>query len=244
MPRPKRRIKWFERERATQSQRGEAISAQAPFIPARRNLAKRIEERRDLAFLMPDVNTIRPECPMSEKQRIMADCLFWGYDSATAYKVAYGQNFTSMNAFYQASWETAQRVETRLRINQLERIANTVVKDEAERRKALVISGLEDVALDRAHSQRVKALELLGKMRGVDLFSERIEQVKGELTADQVEAQLRQRLEALGLTMSDVAKPERKAPLALPAPQHVAGVEETKDQDRATILQEPSDETK
>ena len=135
---------------------------------------------------MPDVDTIRPDIPMSEKHRKFADLMFWGYDSATAHKVAFGFNYTTRNAQYVRAWEMAQRRETRLRINQLQKVANQVVKDEAERRKALVISGLEDVATDRAHNQRVKALELLGKLRGVDLFSERVETVKGDLTPERI----------------------------------------------------------
>lgn len=77
------------------------------------------------------------------------------------------------------------------------------VKDQQDARRKLVLEGLEDVATDRGHTQRVKALELLGKVRGVDLFTSP-DTKPSDLTPDQVTQALLTKLRELGLDMKDV----------------------------------------
>lgn len=74
--------------------------------------------------------------------------------------------------------------------------ASTALSERAERR-AFVLEGLEREARTAASdSARVQALALLGKTEGVQLFTDRIEQV-ADRTPDEVRAELEQRLAAL-----------------------------------------------
>ena len=75
--------------------------------------------------------------------------------------------------------------------------ASTALSERAERR-AFVLEGLEREARTAASdSARVQALALLGKTSGVDLFTDRVEQVGADLSPDEVRAELERRLAAL-----------------------------------------------
>ena len=64
-------------------------------------------------------------------------------------------------------------------------------------RRRFVLEGLEREATEAASdSARVAALVALGKTQGVDLFTDRIEQI-ADRTPDEVRAELEQRLAAL-----------------------------------------------
>jgi len=74
--------------------------------------------------------------------------------------------------------------------------ASTALSEKAERR-AFVLEGLEREATGAASdSARVAALVALGKTSGVDLFTDRVEQVADQ-SPDEVRAALEQRLAAL-----------------------------------------------
>ena len=74
--------------------------------------------------------------------------------------------------------------------------ASTALSERAERR-AFVLEGLEREARTAASdSARVQALALLGKTQGVDLFTDRVEQVADQ-SPDEVRAALEQRLAKL-----------------------------------------------
>jgi len=65
-------------------------------------------------------------------------------------------------------------------------------------RRRFVLEGLERESTTAASdSARVAALIALGKTQGVDLFTDRVEQVGADLSPDEVRAELEQRLSAL-----------------------------------------------
>lgn len=167
-----------------------------------------------------DPSKIEPEGYITPRQRLFADLAFSGMDAALAYDRAYNtKNMKRNEVWVSAIALLNDSPVIRLRLNQLSERLSVVMTDEHERRKSLVLTGLEAIAVDTSQPTpaRVKSFELLGKVRGTDLFSDRVETVKGDLTAAQVAAQLGERLAKLGLTPEDL-KPKARAMLALPKP--------------------------
>lgn len=171
-----------------------------------------------------DPAKVKPIERMTARQRAFADAVFVGTPAA----IAYDQAYNTGNMRRTTVWPNATKMLTgcpviRTRLDQLRSVAGVMVSDEHEARRNLVLTRLEGIATSEATpaATQVKALELLGKVRGTDLFSDRVEQVKGDLTRDQVQQQLADRLAKLGLTEADLAAqaPSKVAkPLALPAP--------------------------
>ena len=80
----------------------------------------------------------------------------------------------------------------------VERSAASGALSERAERRAFVLEGLErEARTATSDSARVQALALLGKTQGVDLFTDRVEQVGADLTADEVRDELERRLQAL-----------------------------------------------
>lgn len=153
-----------------------------------------------------DPRTIPPVLPMPRRMQAFADWLWYGAPAGAAYRVAYEAAWLSPMVGEVSGSRLAQRREVVLRLAQLEGVAAMSLKDQQNQRRKLVLDGLEEVALDRGHNQRVKALELLGKVRGVDLFTapDQPQTKLDALTPDQVSALLVERLRDLGLDMVDV----------------------------------------
>lgn len=167
-----------------------------------------------------------PAVGLTEKQRVFADHVWRGLTASAAYDRAFNTQAMPRQHVWIGAMQLVRKPEITLRFNQLEQAVREGIVSEHERRKALVLAGLERIASDDSQQTgpRVKALELLGKVRGTDLFSDRVEQVQGHLSPDQVAAQLQERLAKLGLSVADLVRndagkaSQAKPMLALPAP--------------------------
>ena len=152
---------------------------------------------------VPVLNTtlIEPLIPMREREIRFADMVWSGLTPYFAYKEVYGipdhvggpMIFASIN---RRLWSRS----TRIRINQLDKIMCDMDNKSAENRRNFVLDGLTSLASDESITAmaRLKALELLGKVRGTDLFTDRVEQVAHSMSEEQVKAALAEKLAQLG----------------------------------------------
>ena len=165
-----------------------------------------------LSILVP-----RPQ-GVTERQARFADMVWAGLSLTAAYDEAYSTANMKRAVVWGRAHDAVRNPSVTVRSSQLRTWEWKMAQDEHEKRRKRVIAGLEARAEDPSvpASVQVKALELLGKVRGTDLFSERVEQIKGDLTAEQVEAQLRAKLTELGL---ETAPQAPATPLLLPAPR-------------------------
>lgn len=207
MPRPRKRIHWLAKPKADKRSHARKNESQhrnpegALRLPPRGTM-RDIIDRRVIRFAI-DPATVAPTEPMPRRHRVFADLVWDGYPQAYAYRQAYDAKWHDPHTCEVHGDRLANLPTVAVRLTQLEMVARVVVKDQQEQRRKLVLDGLEDVATDRGHNQRVKALELLGKVRGVDLFTSP-DTKPNDLTPDQVTAQLLARLRELGLDMKDV----------------------------------------
>lgn len=164
---------------------------------------------------IPLMNTtlIPPPIRMGEKEIRFADMVWAGLTPYIAYRDTYGwPNWIDRDTLYSQINERLWSRGTRLRIHQLDKMACDMDTKTAENRRNFVLDGLTELASDDSISPmaRLKALELLGKVRGTDLFSDRVEHVASQMSEEQVKAALAEKLAQLGagsLTgTSDLAK--------------------------------------
>jgi hypothetical protein len=166
---------------------------------------------------------VEPANGISGRKLEFANLLWQGYSGARCYDMAYtSHNAPRKTVWLKALW-LARDPQVKERMLQLETVELEGVMNEHERRKSLVLSTLEGIAVDSdmQPGPRVKALELLGKVRGTDLFDSKVDQPMANLSQEQVKQQLVERLASVGLTLSDVeAKPDAtpRVVLALPKP--------------------------
>lgn len=172
--------------------------------------------KRDNWSLLQDtplINTplIPPITRMDEKTLMFADAVWSGIPPYIAYRELYPRPQTKTQITKKvniALW----RKDVRLRIHQLDQIACNMDIKTAENRRNFVLDGLTSLASDESISPmaRLKALELLGKVRGTDLFTDRVEQVTSNMTEEQVRQALAEKLAQLGVgavtSTSDLAK--------------------------------------
>lgn len=164
-----------------------------------------------------DPSTVEPCMSMTERMRRFADAVYSGMELSAAYDLAYRSEGMQRNAVWANAGSLLSHQAVTRRLQQLREAEEMGMSDEHDRRRSLVLSGLEEIAQDKAEPTpaRVKALELLGKVRGTDLFSDRVETVKGDLTRDQVQAELAKVL------ARHMAKAQPQAQLALPSPSSI-----------------------
>lgn len=120
--------------------------------------------------------TYAKEQPLTPKQREFARQVALGETKAQAYRNAYNSK-GKPNTVGQKGYELAKRDEMQVMIDAF-RLANEVEKQQTPAQlRRLVITQLTQHALDESFppAQRVKALELLGKVSEVAAFTERKE---------------------------------------------------------------------
>ena len=120
--------------------------------------------------------TYAKEQPLTPKQREFARQVALGETKAQAYRNAY-KSKGKPNTVGQKGYELAKRDEMQVMIDAF-RLANEVEKQQTPAQlRRLVITQLTQHALDESFppAQRVKALELLGKVSEVAAFTERKE---------------------------------------------------------------------
>lgn len=150
------------------------------------------------------INTwlIEPDYPMTPRKREFADMVFHGVTPWLAYLKSHGwPDKLPMEYRVRLVNRTLWCKCVRMRLTQLWRVRCKLDWKSAENRRLFVLQGLTDLASDDSISPmaRLKALELLGKVRGTDLFTDRVETVHQSMTEEQVRQALAEKLEALGI---------------------------------------------
>ena len=152
---------------------------------------------------VPILNTtvIAPLLPMEDKEIRFADMVWSGLTPYLAYREVYGiPDSMSGDMINQVVNRRLWTRATRIRINQLDKIMCDMDIKSAENRRNFVLEGLTSLASDESITPmtRLKALELLGKVRGTDLFSDKVEHVVQSMSEEQVKAALAEKLAQLG----------------------------------------------
>jgi hypothetical protein len=152
---------------------------------------------------VPILNTtlIPPLMPMGEKEIKFADMVWSGLTPYFAYRETYGIPDSLSRDMVNTSINRVLWLrKVRVRINQLDKIMCDMDNKSAENRRNFVLDGLTDLAQDTSISPmaRLKALELLGKVRGTDLFSDKVEHSVTSMTEEQVKQALAEKLALLG----------------------------------------------
>ena len=138
---------------------------------------------------------------LTAKQERFLSEMIRGATQADAYRTAYDCAKSSPSAIYTEAGRLMGHPEITRRLlahqASVERSAASTALSERAERRAFVLEGLEREARTAASdSARVQALALLGKTQGVDLFTDRVEQV-ADRSPDEVRAELEQRLAKL-----------------------------------------------
>lgn len=163
---------------------------------------------------VPVINTnlIPPLIPTGEKEIRFADMVWSGLTPYISYLHVYGKDTrTEAELYVRVNRQLWSRC-VRLRLHQLDKMACDMDTKTAENRRNFVLDGLTSLASDESISAmaRLKALELLGKVRGTDLFTDRVEQVTHNMSEEQVKQALAEKLAQLGMGAvtgtSDLAK--------------------------------------
>jgi hypothetical protein len=137
----------------------------------------------------------------AKQERFLAE-MIRGATQADAYRAAYNAERSSPSAIYTEAGRLMGHPEIARRLlahqASVERSAASSALSERAERRAFVLEGLEREARTAASdSARVQALALLGKTQGVDLFTDRVEQVGADQSPEEVRALLEERLSAL-----------------------------------------------
>jgi hypothetical protein len=121
-----------------------------------------------------------------------------GKGYSDAYREVYeAQNMSAPTVWKRAS-ELAAHGEVAARIDVYIAQKEMELLRDARRKREWVLEQLEHEAVHaETDGARVRALELLGKSAGVDLFTERVEKVGEPQSAAELEAALRKRLDSL-----------------------------------------------
>ena len=145
----------------------------------------------------PKGNAKRRKLTSKQEQFLAALIRDDGRSLSDCYREAYDCENMSAAAVHNESSLLAGHHEVARRLTlHRESIQRSSVSQALSRRR-FVLEGLEREATDAASdSARVAALVALGKTQGVDLFTDRVEQVADQ-SPDEVRAELEQRLAAL-----------------------------------------------
>ena len=152
---------------------------------------------------VPMLNTtlIPPLVPMGDKELQFADMVWSGLTPYIAFLQVYGHTNKLEKMLHLDVNRKLWTRSVRMRLHQLDKMACDMDTKNAENRRNFVLDGLTSLASDDSISPmaRLKALELLGKVRGTDLFTDRVEQVTSSMSEEQVRQALAEKLAQLGV---------------------------------------------
>jgi len=132
----------------------------------------------------------------AKQERFLAE-MIRGATQADAYRTAYNAKGMKPSAIYTEAGRVMANPEVSRRLHAAQDSVERSAASSALSRRMFVLEGLERESTTAASdSARVAALIALGKTSGVDLFTDRIEQVADQ-SPDEVRAALEQRLAAL-----------------------------------------------
>lgn len=131
-----------------------------------------------------------------------------GLTPVEAYTKNYDTKTSKRSTVYNAarSLEADPRIIQRLTQLREKREAQTVLAQHIDR--TFVLQGVAEIATNIGNKPevRLRAYELLGKSAGVDLFRETTVTVRQDRTPEQIESELRKRLETLRPLLEGQAK--------------------------------------
>ena len=134
---------------------------------------------------------------LTAKQERFLSEMIKGATQADAYRAAYNAKGMKPSAIYTEAGRIMAHPEVSRRLHAHQDSVERSAASSALSRRRFVLEGLERESTTAASdSARVAALVALGKTQGVDLFTDRVEQV-ADRTPDEVRAELEQRLAAL-----------------------------------------------
>jgi hypothetical protein len=132
----------------------------------------------------------------SKQERFLAE-MIRGATQADAYRAAYNAKGMKPSAIYTEAGRVMANPEVSRRLHAAQDSVERSAASSALSRRRFVLDGLEREATEAdSDSARVAALIALGKTQGVDLFTDRVEQVADQ-SPEEVRAELEQRLAAL-----------------------------------------------
>ena len=135
---------------------------------------------------------------LTAKQERFLSEMIRGATQADAYRTAYNAKGMKPSAIYTEAGRVMANPEVSRRLHAAQDSIERSSASQALSRRRFVLEGLERESTTAASdSARVAALVALGKTQGVDLFTDRVEQVGADRTPDEVRAELEQRLAAL-----------------------------------------------
>ena len=138
---------------------------------------------------------------LTSKQLRFVSEIIRGASQADAYRRAYDASKMSPGSIYSESCILMTNPQVAARLREHERSIERSALSSALSRRQMILDGLErEAALSNedggSPGSRVRALELLGKSTGVDLFVDRVEQVTDE-SPDELRSELEDRLRSL-----------------------------------------------
>jgi phage terminase small subunit len=134
---------------------------------------------------------------LTRKQENFACAIADGADRSSAYRSAYDADQMTPPAVWTEASRLGRNPKVALRVDELRAEAEEVRQTLLVGREEAILAQLEKEALGaKSDSARIRAIELLGKHLG--LFTDRVETKDvSERSADEIEAQIRMRLEQI-----------------------------------------------
>jgi len=159
------------------------------------------EKKPDLRLVAGDGKPAKKKRPLTAKQERFVQALVKGgpdgkgMSQADAYRSAYSADRMSSHAVHCEASLLAAHPEVAARVALHRQAVERSALTHSLTRRRWIVERLEHEA-EHAQSDagRVRALELLGKVTEVALFTERVEQIDSELSPDQLRDELQQRL--------------------------------------------------
>lgn len=147
---------------------------------------------------------------LTPKQQLFVSLVFSGLNPVTAYRQAgYGEGMEEVNAraranaFLQEPWAQAKLRQLRVKRDEQSTLAPFLTRE-------WILNGVAALAQEADRdSVRLGAYKLLGQTVGIDLFRETTVVERRQRTPDEIDAELRKRLDELSVTIEGraTAKP-------------------------------------
>lgn len=135
-----------------------------------------------------------PATGLTEKQEFFSQEIIAGANFSTAYRRSYAASEMADATVWARASELASSGRVAVRLAQLAEQKEAVRRTRLVGREAEILAQIECEAFNaRSDATRLKALELLGRAAG--LFVDRFEVQQIERSADEIEAQIRVRLQ-------------------------------------------------
>ena len=152
------------------------------------------EKRPDLRIVGGDKKPAKKRKLTAKQERFVAE-MIRGATQADAYRTAYSAEGMKPSAIYTEASLLVSHPESTKRLHAHQASVERSAVSSALSKRRWIVERLEHEA-EHAQSDagRVRALELLGKVTEVALFTDRVEQVDNDLSPDQLRDELEQRL--------------------------------------------------